>query len=136
MVNGPARPDDGSMSNQWLSPRDDLDEGKSGPSLATIVAGGAAIAVGVLLLLGVVVPTAFWLLGLALPILLLVVGVRLLSKGEVRGVGRFAAWAATILGGLWLLDAIDLFNIGRFLFVGLLVAGAVYVGRRLVADKA
>jgi hypothetical protein len=135
MVDRPARPDDGSMSNQWLSPGDDLEDRKPGPSLSTIAIGGAAVVVGVLLLLGVVVPTAFWLLGLALPILLLVVGVRLLSKGEVRGIGRFAAWAATILGGLWLLDAIDLFNVGRFLFVGLLVAGAVYVGRRVFAER-
>lgn len=101
-----------------------------------MLVGGAALVIGALLVVGVVVPAVFTLLALALPIVLLVVGVRLLSKGNgTSPLTRLGGWAAAILGGVWLLDVLDVLNIGRIVLAGLLVAGAAYVGRNLVRRR-
>jgi hypothetical protein len=137
MVTPSATPDDGSMTNEstpgW--PAAGLPSAKhddTGPNLTTWLLGGAAVLVGALLLFGVVVPAAFSLLWLAVPVLLVVLGVKAISKGGATSpLARIAGWAAAIVGGLWLWNAIDAINLGRILLAGLLVGAGVYVGRRL-----
>jgi hypothetical protein len=106
---------------------------RPGPSMPTIIIGGAAILVGLMVVAAVVVPAIFSLLALAIPAALLVIGVRQIGKGSAATpMARILGWAAAILGGWWLIEAIDF---GRILLVGLLVAGAVFVGKRLVGRR-
>jgi hypothetical protein len=134
MVERPARPDDVGMTNEstpgWPaaglpSPKDR----ETGPSLATWVIGGALVAVGALVLFGFIVPALFSLLWMVLPILLLVVGVRTVSKGAAASpLARIAGWVAIGVGAIWLWNALSL---GRILLLGVLVAAGFYAGRRL-----
>jgi hypothetical protein len=111
------------------SPKDD----DTGPSLTTWLIGGAAVLVGALVLFGVIVPTVFSLLWLVLPVLMVVVGVRTVSRGKAATpLARMAGWAAIVLGGVWLWNAIDL---GRLLFVGLLLGAGIFIGRRFFARR-
>jgi hypothetical protein len=140
MVTPPATADDGSMTNESTSgwPAAGLPAAKddTGPTLSTWLIGGAAVLVGALLLFGVVVPAAFSLLWLAVPVLLVVLGVKAISKGAATTpLARIAGWAAAIVGGLWLWNAIDAINLGRLLLAGLLVGGGIYVGRRLTGRR-
>jgi hypothetical protein len=142
MVTPDAAPDDEAMTHDSTTPgwpAAGLPSPKSddtGPSLTTWLLGGAAVVVGALLLFGVVVPAAFSLLWLAVPVLLVVLGVKAVSKGSASTpVARIAGWASAIIGGLWLWNAIDAINLGRLLLAGLLVGGGVYVWRRLTAKS-
>jgi hypothetical protein len=138
MVERRIAPDHEAMTNEstpgWPSaglptPRHD----DTGPSLATWLLGGAAVLVGALLLFGVVVPAAFSLLWLVLPVLMVVIGVRTVSRGAAATpLARFLGWAAIILGGFWLLNSLAALSLGRLLFAALLVGGGVYAGRRLI----
>ena len=111
------------------SPKND----DTGPSLTTWVIGGAAVLVGVLLLFGVIVPTVFSLLWLVLPVLMVVFGVKTVSRGRaVTPLARLAGWAAIVLGGVWIWNAIDL---GRLLFLGLLIGGGIFIGRKVMARR-
>ncbi len=141
MVNRSHRLDDDPMTNESIpgwpsaglpSPKND----DTGPSMTTWLLGGAAVVVGALLLFGVVVPAVFSLLWLVLPVLMVVVGVKTVSRSRAASpLARIAGWAAIILGGMWLLNAIDVINIGRILFAGLLVGGGIYVGRRMIGRR-
>jgi hypothetical protein len=128
MVDARTRPQDWPMTNLPSS----VDE-RPGPSLPTILIGGAAILVGLMVVAAVVVPAIFSLLALAIPAVLLVVGVRQISKGNAATpLARILGWAAAILGGWWLIEAIDL---GRIVLVGLLVAAAIFVGKRVMGRR-
>ncbi|MGH9117442.1 MAG: hypothetical protein ACRD0A_06070 [Acidimicrobiales bacterium] len=111
------------------APKDD----DTGPSLTTWLLGGAAVLVGALVLFGVIVPAVFSVLWLLLPVLMVVIGVTTVSRGRAASpLARLAGWAAIGLGALWFVSAIDL---GRLLFVGLLLGAGIFIGRRMIARR-
>jgi hypothetical protein len=104
MAAGPSGPDDVVMPRSRDTSLPDADEQ---PSSFTIVALVAAIVVGVILVFAVVLPAVAWLLSLALPIGLVLIGAHLVSRERVPGsssMARVGGWVALALGALWLLS--------------------------------
>ncbi len=100
--------------------------------------GVAAIVIGAVFVLGVVVPAVFWLISLAFSIGLIVIGAQLAGRNRsplVR-VGGFAAIAFGVLGVLGRFNVFDLAaSVFRLAIIVMMVAGAIYVGRRLIAAR-
>lgn len=72
------------------------------PSVLALV---GVIAVGLLAVI-IAVKLVGWLLGLAVPVAVLAVGLALVSNGRRPGgssMALLAGWATAIIGGLWLL---------------------------------
>jgi hypothetical protein len=81
------------------------------PSTFSLIVIAAVVVLALIIVFAVVLPAVAWLLSLALPVGLVVLGAHLVSREQPVGASSFArvgGWVSLALGGLWLLARIGI----------------------------